>query len=53
MWVWMRVCVCFLMCHMSALPQVGSLLGDDLESIVCSLLSKLHSVATFTWSSPC
>ena len=42
------VCGCFLMCHMSALPQMGSLLGDYLESIVCSLLSKLHSVATFT-----
>ena len=41
------VCVCFLMCHMTAPPQVGSLLGDHLESIVCSLLSKLHSVVTF------
>ena len=29
-------------------PQVGGLLGDHLESIVRSLLSKLHSVATFT-----
>ena len=36
------------MCHMTAPPQVGSLLGDHLESIVRSLLSKLHSVVTFT-----
>ena len=39
---------CSLMCHMTAPPQVGSLLGDHLESIVRSLLSKLHSVVTFT-----
>ena len=48
MWVGACVRACSLMCHMTAPPQVGSLLGDHLESIVCSLLSKLHSVVTFT-----